>query len=185
MHLYCISASRHPQLFQLVAMASIYLAIKIHSPKKVTVHSIASTGNGLITARHIEAMELSIMKCLDWHLFPPTAAAYIENLFPLLPNEDQTPKTAADALEFARFLAELSVCAYPFVSAKPSSVALAAMLYSFEYYGHPKGARAALQTLARDASLDLSEPEIEACGRLLRRVYRLAMPNDTLATPTG
>ena len=43
-------------------MTCIYLAIKIHSPTKVDMESILSTGHGLITAQHIEAMELSIMK---------------------------------------------------------------------------------------------------------------------------
>ena len=60
-----------PQLFQLAAMASIYLAIKVHSKKKVSISSIASTGNGIITVDQIEAMEYSIMNdCLDWHINP-------------------------------------------------------------------------------------------------------------------
>mmetsp|Transcript_7015 Transcript_7015/g.12288 ORF Transcript_7015/g.12288 Transcript_7015/m.12288 type:complete len:202 (-) Transcript_7015:348-953(-) len=72
------------ELFQLVAMTSIYLAIKINSPKKMTPRSIASAVNGLISAKHIEEMELSIMKCLSWHLYPPTSVAFIENFFPLI-----------------------------------------------------------------------------------------------------
>lgn len=167
-------------------MTCIYLATKIHSPTKVDMESILSTGHGLITAQHIEAMELSIMKCLDWHLFPPTAIAFIENIFPLLVplsdnDDDDTRKAAADALAFSRFLAELSVCAYPFVFFPPSSLALAAVFFSLEAHGQPlpeDGAHgaAALRELVRGT--DEVASEVEACRRLLRRVYQLALPGD-------
>jgi hypothetical protein len=188
------------QLFQLVAMSSIYLAIKIHSPKKVTMRSIASTGNGLITVKHIEAMELSIIETLNWHLFPPTCVSFIENFYPLLSSStSSTTSTASDhdlyhsssynndarlidSLEFSRFLAELSVCAYPFVSVKPSSIAIAAILYSMEYFGLPDQLRHAFQSDVSEASLDVNSPEVQACGKLLRRVYTLAMPQDNNKT---
>ena len=50
------------QAFQLVAMASLYLAIKLHSPRKVSIRAIVSTGNGTVSVGRIEAMELSIMR---------------------------------------------------------------------------------------------------------------------------
>ena len=151
-------------------MASIYLAIKIHSPKKATIRAIASTGNGLITRHHMEAMELSIMKSLDWRLHPPTTVAFLENVYSLLANQDDE---MADCLEFSRFLSELSVCAYPFVSAKPSSIAVAAILYSLEYFGqHSKVS--CCRTLMEDLGLDVRAEEVQMCGTLLRKVHRLA-----------
>ena len=183
-------------------MSSIYLAIKIHSTKKVTIQSIASTGNGSIATKHIEAMELSIMKSLNWHLFPPTSVAFIENILPLILstsseeeckegctikghasplspqelNETGTNTTQyTESLEFSRFLAELSVCAYPFVSVKPSSIALAAVLYSFELCGLDSSVRESLYSLANDElGLDLDSSEVVSCGALLRRVYQHA-----------
>lgn len=191
-------------------MACIYLAIKLHSPKKVTIQSIAGTAsNGSITVQHIEAMELSIMKCLNWHLFPPTAVSFIENLFPLIESgccavlsssssggssssgsnvsnstsqEDHIQRAISNSLELSRFLAELSVCAYPFVLAKPSSIAIAAILYSFEHFHVPHDIRATFTSMcARDISsrgLDANAPEVMACGRLLHKVYLLAMPQE-------
>ena len=167
---------RLPQLFQLLSMTCIYLAIKLHSPKKMDVHFIASLGKGLITAQHMEAAELSILKSLEWHLFPPTPVAFVENIFPLLalPPDDN----AADAMEFARFLIELSVCAYPLAHVRPSSIALAAVLYSLEVCGQvtdTEGTTAAVLrklvhgTVARDTV----GPEVEACGCMLRRLYQL------------
>lgn len=156
------------------------------------MRSIASTGNGLITVKHIEAMELSIIEALNWHLFPPTCVSFIENFYPILLSSlrsEQYPSSSSsssgkhdmrlgESLEFSRFLAELSVCAYPFVSVKPSSIAIAAILYSMEYCGLPNNLRVAFQLSAADASLDVNTPEVEACGKLLRRVYTLAMPPD-------
>lgn len=167
--------------FQLVAMASIYLATKIHSPKKVTPYMIESMGNGLITSEHIVSIELSIMKCLDWHLHPPTPVAYIENFFPLIISRCRKidGMATSDLSEFSRFLAELSVCAYSFAFVEPSTVALAAISYSLEYFGMPEEARDALRAVANETCLlDMDAPEVEACGKLLRRMYVHAMPGD-------
>ena len=157
--------STYIQLFQLVAMASIYLSIKIHSSSsssslrtKVTSRSIASTcnnngddiGDGVrITARHIESMEMSIMNCLDWRLHPPTSVAFVENLIPLVmiappllvkgggaEDDNHLAVNVDSVLEFSRFLVELSMCAYPFVTARPSSVALAAVLCGLKRLHH-------------------------------------------------
>ena len=164
-------------------MASVYLAIKIHGHKKVTISSIASTGNGLITVKHIEAMELSIMNSLEWRLFPPTCVSFVENFYPLIANDccankkdvQHLQQAVSDSFELSRFLTELSVCAYPFITAKPSSIAIAAILYSFEHFGVPQDVRDAFtQTLwTYDLSLEVIAPEVEACKRVLRKVYDL------------
>ena len=91
------------------------------------LESFASLGNGQVRPSHIEEMELRLMRRLDWRLFPPTPAAFIEDLFPLVASGSRGA-AMADGYEFSRFLAELSVCAYPFVSARPSSVAVIAAL---------------------------------------------------------
>ncbi|KAL3811084.1 hypothetical protein ACHAXA_008061 [Cyclostephanos tholiformis] len=189
------------EVFQLTAMASLYLAIKLHSPRKVSIRAIASTGNGAITIWHIEAMELSIMRRLDWHLFPPTSVAFIENFYPLIVSppqrddynvdddvvviEDRGSRSwrgaIEDSLEFSRFLAELSVCSYPCVVMCPSSIAIASILLSFEYFGVPVETRdkflSSVEGLAM--SIDADSPEVEACVGLLRRMYALAMPSDS------
>lgn len=184
------------QVFQLVAMASLYLAIKLHSTKKISIRAIASTGNGTVTVGHIEAMELSIMRRLDWHLFPPTSVSFIENFYPLIHEGDHDGGRRRghchyfagsgrglieDSLEFSRFLAELSVCSYPSVSAHPSSIAIAAILLSFEYFGVPHETRDAFRRSVAGLGMDVyaDSPEVDACDGLLRRVYALAMPADT------
>jgi len=190
-----------PQLFQLAAMASIYLAIKVHSKKKVSISSIASTGNGIITVEQIEAMEYSIMNdCLNWHMNPPTVVNYIENFYPLIATlvidccgnantgvrqQDayslHVQQAIEDSLELSRFLAELSVCVYPFIKAKPSSIAFAAIMYSFDHFNVPQDVRTSFGKMCREyisSSLQVNSREVETCGALLKRVYVLAMPQD-------
>ena len=167
-------------LFQLVSMTSIYLAIKIHSYKKVSIQSIAAMGRGFISVDHITEMELSMMQALDWHLHPPTPVAFVENIFPLLLEKMKNDPdfTKNDFVEFSRFLTELSVCAYPFIAAMPSSVAIAAILYSIEHYQLSEEYQDSLQKIANSLCLDVHAHEVEECGKLLRRVYRLAVPTD-------
>jgi hypothetical protein len=167
-------------------MTSIYLAIKIHSTKKVPIHGILCFGSGLITVGHIEEMELSIMKSLRWCLSPPTAVAFIDNMFPLILNTDVVcggchgdsfaDARAVQSLDFAIFLAELSVCAYPFVPIRPSSTAIAAVLYSMEIFGHTEGSKEEIQTLLRDKTLALvvDASEVKAAAKLLREIYLLS-----------
>ena len=187
------------QAFQLVAMASLYLAIKLHSPRKVSIRAIVSTGNGTVSVGRIEAMELSIMRRLDWHLFPPTSVSFIENFYPLIHEGDDDgghrrgdghgdghyfPGSGRglikDSLEFSRFLPELSVCSYPCVSVRSSLIAIEAILLSFEYFGVPHETRDAFRRSVAGLEMDVNaeSPEVEACDGLLRRVYALAMPAD-------
>lgn len=191
------------EIFQLVAMTSLYLAIKLHSPRKVSARAIASTGNGSFTTWHIEEMELSIMGVLDWHLFPPTSMSFIENLHPLVVSSHRPPGDGGcddrnvfvhgedrgrgscpieDSLEFSRFLAELSVCSYSCASMRQSSIAIASMILGFEYFHMPDemigdALRDAIDGL--DMDLDYDSIEVRKCVTLLRGMYALAMPADS------
>lgn len=196
-----------PFLFQVVATTSIYLAIKIHSPKKVHIAVICPSSNGRITKTNIEEMEISIMSSLRWCLYPPTPVSFLDNIFPLIMNVDiehhdsdergdnndttlshhllVDPRIAVQLLEFARFLIELSVCAYPFVPIRSSSIAIAAIMYSIEVHlCHNDDddwilLREALHTLLHDTTLNLVTEyasEIRMAGKLLREVYLLSIP---------
>jgi len=157
------------KLFQLVAMTCFYLAIKLHSPKKLGIQCIASMGRGVIHEDHIAAMELSIMQNLDWYLHPPTPLAFIRNIFPLISDKHE-------AQEFCQFLSELSVCAYPFVYTKPSSIAIAAILIAIDRFQLGNETRVSCRELLEELELDIYAPDVSQCCNLLTRIYRLAAP---------
>lgn len=156
---------------------------------------IASMCKGEVTVSQIETMELQIMKDLQWHLFPPTPMNFINNLYPLLNaslssdgtissstsrkrsrQDDDMERDLQDSLDLSTFLVELSVCAYPFIMAKPSSIAVAAMLYSFEHFDIPQDVRGCFKELC--SHYDVSMTEVETCCTLLGDLYRAAMPQD-------
>ena len=162
------------ELFQLAAITCIYLAIKLHSPTRIGIHCIASMGRGSILPDHIVAMELSIVQSLEWHLHPATPLAFIDNSFPLLSGNDRK----SEAYEFARFLSELSVCAYPFVCVKPSSVAIAASLIAIEHFQLGTTTLETYRDLLKDLRLDMHASDVTKCCDLLRHLYELAVPSN-------
>lgn len=163
------------ELFQLVAITCIYLAIKLHSHQKVAIKCIASMGRGMVHPDHIVAMELSILQSLDWNLHPPTPLAFIENSFPLISGN-------VDAIEFSSFLSELSVCAYPFVCIKPSTIAIAANLIAIDHFGLGDDALASFRELLAGLRLNADAPDVLQCCKLLRHLHRLAVPDTATAS---
>jgi len=156
---------------------------------------IASMCKGEVTVSQIETMELQIMKDLQWHLFPPTPMNFINNLYPLLSatlsSDGTTPRSSSrkrsrhygdmerdlqDSLDLSTFLVELSVCAYPFIMAKPSSIAVAAMLYSFDHFDIPQDVHEHVKEIC--SQHDVNMIEVETCETLLGDLYRAAMPQE-------
>mmetsp|Transcript_26852 Transcript_26852/g.45577 ORF Transcript_26852/g.45577 Transcript_26852/m.45577 type:complete len:292 (-) Transcript_26852:247-1122(-) len=168
------------ELFQLAAMACIYLATKIHCPKKISMKQIVSLGSDGFTTNHLEAMELSVADTLGWHLHPPTSMRFIENFFPLIMCDVSDEFGVASALELSRFLTELSVCVYQFTSSnsKPSSVAIAAILLSISHFQLPHTIEDKFRELAASLSLELNSPEISKCGKLLSVIYACHISHD-------
>ena len=181
-------------------MTSIYLAIKIHSPKKASINMIASMCKGEVTVSQIETMELHIMKDLQWHLFPPTPMNFIDNLYPLLNaslssevtttssnsrkrsrHYDDMERDLQDSLDLSTFLIELSVCAYPFIMAKPSSIAVAAIQYSFDHFDIPQDVRRNFTDICSQYDMNMSE--VETCCTLLGDLYQSAMPQEEKEVP--
>jgi hypothetical protein len=78
-----------------------------------------------------------------------------------------------DTLELARFLSELSVIDYFFVTCKPSVVALAALLNAMESIpGVSDAARLDFdKELKRVPGLNPTRPEVEECRSRLRLLY--------------
>ena len=156
---------------------------------------IASMCKGEVTVSQIETMELQIMNDLQWHLFPPTPMNFISNIYPLLSatlssdgtatssssrkrsrHHDDMERDLQDSLDLSTFLVELSVCAYPFIMAKPSSIAVAAMLYSFEHFDIPQDVHGYFKEICSQDDEDMTE--VETCCTLLGDLYQAAMPQE-------
>jgi hypothetical protein len=162
------------RIFQLAAMTALYLAIKLYEPGKLRMSSIIDLSRGYFVAEHIGTMELSMLQSLGWHVHPPTPLAFVRDFMRLVSGEID-PGARHDVNELARFMTELSVCDYWFVTKKPSSIALASLVNAIELQGPRRvNPKYKIEFLTRvvDLGIDIaSDEEILACYERLRQMY--------------
>lgn len=112
--------------FQIAAMTSLQLAIKLHDSTMVKLESMVKLGRGLFSEEDVENMERRILSSLNWQVNPPTSVCFLRQLLLLVP--DSVPALSRYTIaEVTRFISEVSVCLYKFVKYRPSVVALAGM----------------------------------------------------------
>jgi len=171
---YLATRTVNRRIFQLAAMTALYLAIKLFEPGKLRMSSLIELSRGYFLAEHIVAMEDSMLQALSWHVHPPTPFPFFRDLTKLI-SADVTPRLRHDISELARFLTELSVCDYYFVTRKPSSIAMASIINAMELMGpHKIDPRYKVQFLHHvvEAGLDIAnDDEIIQCYERLREMY--------------
>lgn len=164
------------RIFQLAAMTALYLAIKLYE-SSVSIHpsSLIHLSRGYFFDHHIIAMEESMLQTLGWHVHPPTPYSFVREMMYFLPGQ-MSHQDRYDTNDIARFLTELSVCDYWFVSKKPSNIALASLINALELQGEPKIPRNCKNLLLQNlGSCGLKtiwyDDEVIACYERLRDIY--------------
>ena len=61
------------KMFQLLAVSTLYIAIKINEQVISSTEKFAEATHGMYTVEEIEAMERAILDCLAWKVSAPTA----------------------------------------------------------------------------------------------------------------
>jgi hypothetical protein len=117
--------------FQLVAMTSLMLSIKLNDSTMVKLDSMVKLGRGLFNETDVIEMETKMLKALSWHVHPPTPVCFMRQFLRLLPSET-TPIARYMIVEVTRFISEISVCLYKFIKYPASSMALAAIVIAME-----------------------------------------------------
>jgi len=130
--------------FQLAAVASLYLAIKLEGRneqgQRLTISTLVELSRGLFSVELIEQMEREILTALRWKINPPTAAQFIYHLIKLFPVEgiyDVDAKRVCNGiLETSRFFSELSVYQSSLaIEQRPSIIAYSCILNAMELVG--------------------------------------------------
>jgi hypothetical protein len=166
------------KVFQLAAMTSLYMAIKLYEPSTLRMSSFIELSRGYFTVQHIIEMEETLLRDLQWYMHPPTALGFVKHILALfdLSRIECPSSTRHDIGELARFLCELSVCDYFFVTKKPSSYALAALQTAMDHIGtsrlSPKIKAQFLASIRDVAGLDLCSAEVMECRARLEEMYR-------------
>jgi lipoyl(octanoyl) transferase len=137
----------HRRDFQLVAVTSLYLAIKLHGEtdtvdgprRKLKIQAFVELSRGLFSVETLEAKEREVLKMLQWNVNPPTTVRIASTLLRLLPewtvyeNLTAHSSSATAIYEMARYLTELAVCVSTFsFNYKSSEVAYASILCAMD-----------------------------------------------------
>lgn len=158
-------------LTQLVAMTCLYLAVKIHSSKKISIISIVSLSRGFFRLDQVVKMEMCIMKSLNWYLNPPTPSTFVDILYPLMEELVGGDDSASEIKDLAKYLLELSVCDSYFINKNPSLIAHAAITVAMNVLATPMKVQRQLQSLPNTAS----PSSIEDCAGRLHNIYSVSM----------
>jgi len=116
-------ASIDEALYQLVAMTSLYLAVKLHSTRKISVSSMSALSKGHFRIDQIETMEVLLIRTLQWRLNPPTPTILLNIASPIIHALVKDVYESYEIEELSRYLLELSVCDGFFIDKKQSSIA--------------------------------------------------------------
>jgi hypothetical protein len=133
--------------FQLLAVTSLYMALKIHGQtensegprRKLRIDAFVDLSRGVFQVDVIEAMERTILDSLSFRVNPPTCVRFVASYLSLFPKwtdvayENPHSNVIGGIYDVARYLSELSVCVSSFAFTCNSSViAYASILCAFE-----------------------------------------------------
>jgi hypothetical protein len=144
--------------YQLAAMTSLYLAIKLHTDntrsepggfrrkQQFRLESFVELSRGQFDAEDISEMEEIMLETIEWRVHPPTPMLFVSfMLTTLMPTRNERPgsnngRSSSNnylvlhvVKELSRYLTELAVCLGHEVSCHPPSrIAFAAILASMD-----------------------------------------------------
>eukprot|EP00549_Striatella_unipunctata_P023690 CAMPEP_0118693260 /NCGR_PEP_ID=MMETSP0800-20121206/11804_1 /TAXON_ID=210618 ORGANISM="Striatella unipunctata, Strain CCMP2910" /NCGR_SAMPLE_ID=MMETSP0800 /ASSEMBLY_ACC=CAM_ASM_000638 /LENGTH=315 /DNA_ID=CAMNT_0006591465 /DNA_START=68 /DNA_END=1015 /DNA_ORIENTATION=- len=113
--------------YQLAAMTTLYMAVKIFEPLQMDAETMAIMSRGCYNSDQILHMERIILDSLKWRTQGPTALCFVQHFMELLPSIVH-PSVSAAIMEQARYQTELAVLDYELVRENQSEVALASIL---------------------------------------------------------
>ena len=185
-----------PLDFQRIAVASVFLAVKIHgvfagpsAPEsetkrvKISIKHLVHMGRNRFSEEELCASEVQILKDLDWKLNPPTALRSLTSIVSLIPvwtpsgGDMRIFLHSRNAIfELSRYLIELSVCRSQFCfQFAPSLIAYASILCAIDalkdHIDLPYQVRAALlNSLSQLPGLSPQNPKVRKTKRMLREL---------------
>jgi hypothetical protein len=171
---YVSSRVTPPQTYMLAALTSLHVAVKVVGPFKLRIDDLAELANRQFSVEDIISMELSMLSALNWRVHPPTAAGFCGELIDCTFSESTPDDVLDDLKEMARYLTELSVCEYFFTTRKPSSIALASIIYAMELTTDQNVGPLDKDRFTRrvaQVGLDIANEDVLQCYSRLRVMY--------------
>jgi Cyclin, N-terminal domain/Cyclin, C-terminal domain len=123
------------KVYQLVAMTTLYTAVKIHEPEAMDPKLVSTLSRGTYSPAQVEAMEASILPAIQWRLNPPTAMAFVRQFLDLLPSNIIDSYQRDAVYDLSKFQTELAVSEYDFLSVRASIIGYCALMNALESVG--------------------------------------------------
>lgn len=121
------SVMRDRKEYQLAAMTSLYMAIKMFEPTIISTTLLSELSKGGYSSAEFLQMEMDILFGLNWLLSGPTALSFLEIYHYLMPSSISGMITE-EIIHYARYQIELSTSDYELAKQNPSNVAIAAVI---------------------------------------------------------
>ena len=124
--------------FQLAAMVTLFIAIKVQEPKKLKISSLIELSRGYFTVEEFYKAEQRIIKNLNYRINFPLESDYVSRFTVLLGSVDFLSEPSNDLglhhvmYEYARYLTELSQIDSFFLPYSSAKVAFAAFVNAME-----------------------------------------------------
>lgn len=159
--------------FQLVAMTCLFMSIKLNESRTLRLSTFLELSRGYFEAEHVIETEREICCALEWHMHPPTPILIAKYLGLLIP---KSVYNIDEVIEIARFLTEISVCDYgSFITKKPSSIAIAAVLCGMELVGCKKVSEEQFSNfhnrVSSVAGLHFNDPQVQECRAIMHEAF--------------
>jgi hypothetical protein len=119
-------------------VSALYIAIKINERVIFSSEKLAAASRGLYSKESIEAMERTILACLQWKVSVPTAFQVGYATFELMKAKVQESHVVMDVRwwesirEELRYQTEIAVRNYQLAVQRPSTVAIMALMNAIE-----------------------------------------------------
>lgn len=135
--------------FQLAAMCSLELAIKLTEPQKVDMNFLIELSKRSFSVAELAEMERKILTALDWRMNPPMPLDFALHFLELL-SQNMHSSVKDALLKFTRIQTEYASRNYSFISYKPSLIGFVSVLNAIDAAGIFSHSETATKDFCRD-----------------------------------
>ena len=165
--------------YQLIAVTSLFLAIKLHGDGLNQNKSLALARllYGHVDPQEIYEMEMDILQQLDWRLNPPTLHMFALNFAQLHPLGDCCSTTTSYLYEATRYQVELAIFIPALLERFASSVIVYAALKNTEEkiasenpHILTEDMKQSFESMLTDSSIEMDPTAVSQCQLALKRL---------------
>jgi hypothetical protein len=118
--------------YQLAVMTALYTTVKIHEHEAMDPQLIANLSQGAHSPQAVEAMEVRMLRALEWRMNPPTPMSFVSKILDLVPVHLMNGDERQATIDLTKFQLELAMETYEFSILPASSIAIASLLNAVE-----------------------------------------------------